>query len=60
MCNNPNLDLVNINAYTKFGKILSICQDCDGRNDRQSKKEGKDHELIQSSTTSDPGASQQN
>ena len=25
MCNNPNLDLVNINAYTKFGKILSIC-----------------------------------
>ena len=22
---NPNLDLVNINAYTKFGKILSIC-----------------------------------
>ena len=25
MCNNPNLDLVIINAYTKFGKILSIC-----------------------------------
>ena len=24
MCNNPNLDLININAYTKFGKILSI------------------------------------
>ena len=24
MCSNPNLDLVNINAYTKFGKILSI------------------------------------
>ena len=22
---NPNLDLVNINAYTTFGKILSIC-----------------------------------
>ena len=22
---NPNLDLVNINAYTKFGEILSIC-----------------------------------
>ena len=20
-CNNPNLDLVNINAYTKFGEI---------------------------------------
>ena len=25
MCNNPNLDLVNINAYIKFGEILSIC-----------------------------------
>ena len=25
MCNNANLDLANINAYTKFGKILSIC-----------------------------------
>ena len=26
MCNNPDLDLININAYTctKFGKILSI------------------------------------
>ena len=23
--NNPNLDLVNINAQTKFGQILSIC-----------------------------------
>ena len=23
--NNPNLDLVNINAYTKFGKIVCIC-----------------------------------
>ena len=24
----PNLDLVNINVYTKFGQILSIgCQD---------------------------------
>ena len=25
MCNNPNLDLININANTKFGKILSFC-----------------------------------
>ena len=24
MCNNPNLDLVNINAYTKFSKTLSF------------------------------------
>ena len=23
-CNNPKLDLVNMNAYIKFGKILSI------------------------------------
>ena len=25
MCNNPNVDLVNIIAYIKFGEILSIC-----------------------------------
>ena len=25
MLNNPNLHLININAYTKFGEILSIC-----------------------------------
>ena len=25
MCNNPMLDLVNINAYIKFGENLSIC-----------------------------------
>ena len=25
MCYNPNQDLVNINAYTKFGQILSLC-----------------------------------
>ena len=25
MCNNPNLGLVNMNAYIKFGEILSIC-----------------------------------
>ena len=24
MCNNPNLDLVSINTYTKFYNILSI------------------------------------
>ena len=23
--NNPNIDLVNINAYTKFSQNLSIC-----------------------------------
>ena len=25
MCHNPNVDLVNMNAYIKFGEILSIC-----------------------------------
>ena len=25
MCNNPRLDLVNMNGYIKFGEILSIC-----------------------------------
>ena len=25
MCNNPNVDVVNMNAYIKFGEILSIC-----------------------------------
>ena len=25
MCNNPNLDLVNIDAYAHFGQIPSIC-----------------------------------
>ena len=25
LCNNPNLDLVNINVYPKFGQIPSIC-----------------------------------
>ena len=25
MHNNPNVDLVNINAYIEFGEILSIC-----------------------------------
>ena len=24
LLNNPNLDLVNVNVYTKFGQILSI------------------------------------
>ena len=24
-CNNPKLDLVNMNAYFKFGEILLIC-----------------------------------
>ena len=43
-CNNPKLDLVNINAYIYFGEILSICsqdierkRNYDGQNDGQPK-----------------------
>ena len=25
MCNNPNVDLVNMNAYLKFGELMTIC-----------------------------------
>ena len=25
MCNNPNVDLVNMNAYIKYCEILSVC-----------------------------------
>ena len=25
MCNNPNVDIFNMNAHIKFGEILSIC-----------------------------------
>ena len=25
MCNNPNVDLVNMNAYINFGENLSFC-----------------------------------
>ena len=25
MCNNPNIDLVNMNVYMKFDEVLSIC-----------------------------------
>ena len=32
MCYNPNVDIVNMNAYIKFGEILSICsQDIEGK-----------------------------
>ena len=27
MCNNPKLDLANMNAYIKFGVILTICSE---------------------------------
>ena len=38
MCNNPNLDLVNINAHTKFGEILSIWSE---DNERKRKPDGQ-------------------
>ena len=39
MCNNPNLDLVNMNACIKFGEILSICsQDIEGEKKMESIK----------------------
>ena len=32
MFNNPDVDLVNMDAYMKFGEILSICsQDIEGK-----------------------------
>ena len=32
MCNNPKLDLVNMNAFIKFGEILPIgSQDIEGK-----------------------------
>ena len=30
-CSNPNIDLVNMNAYIKFGEILSISQGIVGK-----------------------------
>ena len=40
VCSNPNIDLANINANTKFGKILIVCSEdiqlkrnYDGQND---------------------------
>ena len=24
-CDNPNVDLVNMNAYIKFGELMTIC-----------------------------------
>ena len=55
-CNNPKLDLININTYTKFGEILSICSEDieqkrkpDGQNDGQPKSSIAP--LIQSGAT---------
>ena len=48
-CNNPKLDLVNVDAHKKIGQILTICQNSDinqgpklcldfAKNDRQQSK----------------------
>ena len=39
--NNPNLDLVNVNAYIKLGEILSIfSQDIDQRKQKSDVNQG--------------------
>ena len=41
MCNDSNQDLVNINVYTKFGKILSLClQDIERKSNYDGWNEG--------------------
>ena len=40
-CTNPKLDIVNINAYIKFGEILSICpQDIEKKRNYDRQNEG--------------------
>ena len=42
MCNNPKLDLVNMNAYIKFGENLSICsQNIEGKRNYDGGTEGR-------------------
>ena len=40
MCTNPNVDLVNMNTYLKFGEILSICSQDIGRKRNSGVKKG--------------------
>ena len=41
MPNNPKLDPVNINAYIKFGEILSICsQDIERKRNSNANQQG--------------------
>ena len=45
MGNNPKLGLVNVDVYTKFGQILSICsQDIEWKLNVQGMTEPQNHE----------------
>ena len=45
MCNNPKLDLVNINVYIKFGENLLICsQDIERKRDYDGQTNGRTNE----------------
>ena len=42
MCINPNLDLINTDAYTKFVEILSICsQDTEWKGNKRDGQTGR-------------------
>ena len=44
MFNNPDVDLVNMDAYIKIGEILSICsQDIEGKRNFGVKNKGPQH-----------------
>ena len=47
--NNPKLDLVNVDVYTKFGPILSICsQDIERkRNSNVGRTEGRKDRITE-------------
>ena len=56
-CNNPKLEIVNMNAYINFGEILSICSQAierkrnyEGQNDRN--KDGRNDGKSKSPTFS--------
>ena len=40
MCNDPMLDLHNINAYAKFGQIPSLCSQDIGRKPTSDNNQG--------------------
>ena len=46
-CNNPNVDLVNMNAYIQFCEILSICsQDIEGKQKYDRRNDGQPKSSI--------------
>ena len=53
--NNPKLDLVNVDMYTKFGRILSIrSQDIDGNEIRTSIKGRNSVKILRKMTGNNP------